>query len=150
MEILPSEIIFLVIKKMNDVENLINTKMSCKLYNSMISKFLINKSILNKKIFNYKPYIRSNYYRFQYNCCINNNCWDDTVYVYQNIYNQNYYKYCHFVQQAVNTSVMTINNKIYNVNTPYCCECFTNFILIGDNKKVKHNYKMNTINIDYL
>ena len=71
---------------------------------------------------------------FQYNRCINIDCWNDTVDIYENIYNRNYYRYCHFVQ-AVNSSTMTINNKIYNVNTPYCCECFTNFVLIGDNKK---------------
>ena len=45
---------------------------------------------------------------------------------------------------------MTINNKIYNVNTPYCSECFTNFILIGDNNNVRHNYEMDQINIDFL
>ena len=146
----PIEIVILIIKKIDDVDTLLNTKISCQLYKSLVSDFIIKKVILSKKILNYKPYVKLDYYRFSYNSCININCWDDTVDVYEDVYNNNHPRYCHFVQEAVNNSTMTINNKIYPVNTPYCCECFTNFVLIGDSKKVKHNYKMNTINIDFL
>ena len=147
---IPIEIVILIIKKIDDVDALLNTKTSSWLYKYLVSDFIIKKVILGKKILNYKPYVKSDNYCFSYCSCININCWDDTVDVYEDIYNSNYSRYCHFVQEAVNKSTMTINNKIYPVNTPYCCEYFTNFVLIGDSKKVKHNYKMNTINIDFL
>ena len=147
---MPIEIVILIIKKIDDLDTLLNTKISCQLYKTLVSDFIIKKVILSKKILNYKPYVKLDYWAYPYSLCINIDCWDDTVDVYEDIYNTNYPRYCHFVQEAVNNSTMTINNKNYPVNTPYCCECFTNFVLIGDSKKVKHNYKMNTINIDFL
>lgn len=150
METMPIEIVILIIKQINDIESLLNTKMCCHLYNGLVSDFLIKKVILSKKLFNYKPYIKDAGTYLNYNCCINVDCFWDTIDVYEHIYHRGYRRYCHFTQEAENSSTMTINNKIYNVNTAYCCECFTNYVLIGDNKKVKHNYQMNEINIDYL
>ena len=150
MQLMPIEIVILIIKKIDDVDTLLNTKISCQLYKTLVSDFIIKKLILSKKILNYKPLVKLDYLGYPYSMCINIDCWDDTVDIYEDIYNSNNRRYCHSVQDAVNKSTMTINSKIYPVNTPYCCECFTNFVLIGDSKKVKHNYKMDTINIDFL
>lgn len=150
MNSLPTEIIVIIIKKIDNIHTLLNTKFSSKDYNNLISDFIIKKLILSKRLFNYKPFTKLSDYRFIYNCCINDNCYFDTMDTYEEIYHRGYHRYTHFTQKAENSSTMTINNKIYPVNTPYCCECFTNFVLIGDNKKVKHNYKINTINIEYL
>jgi len=144
MNALPNEITFFIIKQIQDVQSLVNMKISYKLFNTLISSFILNKAILNNNLFNYKSYTSL------YNCCINHNCFWDTIDVYEDIYYQGFHRYCHFTQQALNNSTMTINKKIYNVNTPYCSECFTSFVLIGDNKMVKHNYQMNTINIQFL
>ena len=103
--------------------------------------------MLQNKLANYKPYERID---IDYKRCMNENCWDDTIDIYEDIYYRHYPRYCHFVQSSFNKGFMTVNNKKYKVNTPYCCECFTNFVLISDNINAKHNYKMDTINIDYI
>lgn len=150
METMPSEIIILIVKQIDVVESLLKMKMCCQFYNDLVSDFIIKKAVLSKKIFNYKPFIKDRLSTCSYSSCINADCFWDTIDIYEDIYHMGYHRYCHSTQEAENSSTMTINNKMYNVNTPYCCECFTNYILIGDNMNVRHNYKMDEINIDFL
>ena len=150
MNSFPNEITLIIIKKINNIQTLLNIKFCSQDYNVLISNFIIKKLILSKRLFNYKPFTKSSENPRTYDCCINEDCYWDTIDIYEDIYNPGYSSYCHFTQEAENCSTMTINNKIYNVNTPYCCECFSTYVLIGDNKKVRHNHKIDTINIDYL
>lgn len=109
MNSLPTEITFLIIKKIDNVQTLLNTKLCSQDYNDLISNFIIKKLILSKRLFNYKPFTKSSINPWTYDCCI-----------YEDVYHQGYHRYIHFTQEAENSSTMTINNKIYSVNTPYC------------------------------
>ena len=71
---IPIEIVILIIKKIDDVDTLLNTKNTCQLNKTLVSDFIIKKVILSKKILNYKPYVNLDYYRFSYDSCININC----------------------------------------------------------------------------
>lgn len=116
-------------------------KITCKSFNLLVSNFSLIKSKLNQnnKYFNYLPY----------KMCINNECYDETWGIYEDIYHFGYHRYTHFHQYSLNTSEIKINKKNYKINTPYCCECFKKYVLIGDKENVKNNLILNEVDIEY-
>ena len=125
-----------------DYESLLHLKLVSKYLDNLITSFALAKLMLYEKFLTY---------RFM-DMCININCYDDTWDIYEDVYywGPNGRRYIHFHQDALNKTGIIINKKKYNIYTPYCSECFTNYVLIGDNKNVRHNLIMNKVNVDYL
>ena len=128
-----------MINHLNDYEDLLNLKISCKYFDKLITQFSIGKLMLYGKFTNYKPT----------EMCINIDCYDETLDIYEDVYHQGYRYYIHSHQWALNKNTITINNKQYNIHTPYCSECFTKYVLIGDKPFVRHNLIMDQVNIEY-
>ena len=121
MYYLPEDVISYIKNHIYDYDDLLNLKNSCSYFNSLISRSSLTKLILKNKILFYKPI----------NLCININCYDDTIDIFEDVYYVGYSRYIHTHQPALNTNVLSINNRQYKITTPYCCECFKQYILIG-------------------
>ena len=75
--------------------------------------------MLYGKLINYKPI----------EMCINIDCYDDTCDIYDDVYHDGYRRYIHSHQHPLNNNIITINYKLYNIHTPYYCECFTPLLI---------------------
>ena len=140
MDAISDDMIRHIIKQVDDCVDLLNLKTTCKSFDMMISSFALGKLMVNKKTFNYKPTLM----------CKNIDCYYDTWDLYEEVYNYGYRRYIHMHQYALNKTHMTINNKSYDTHSPYCSECFKQFIIIGDKKNVKNNFMENIINIEWI
>ena len=142
MDFLPDDILQHIkecFDDLDDFKDLVNLKFTCKNFNQLISSFSLRKLMFRGNFPNYKPI----------KMCINRDCFNDTWDIYDDVYNAGYRRYLHHHQPALNNSDVTINGKQYNIHTPYCCECFTTFVLIGDKNNVTHNLMMDRVNIEY-
>ena len=74
------------------------------------------------------------------NLCVNKNCADETEDILEYVWHYGYSRYIHHTQFALNKTTIIVNGKSYDVNTPYCCECFKYYVLVGDNTKASHHY----------
>jgi hypothetical protein len=138
---LPCEIItHIIIKHFFIYKDLLHLKTTCKYFDNLVSAFYVNKSILECKLSIYTPR----------QWCANYECYDDTCEIYEDIYYHGYRRYTHSHQYALNDSVITVNKKKHNINTPYCCECFKKHILIGDNHNIVNHLVENRVYIEYL
>lgn len=72
--------------------------------------------------------------------CVNKNCAADTEDITEYVWNYGNSRYIHHSQFALNETTIIINGKPYDVNTPYCCECFKKYVLVGDNKNASQHY----------
>ncbi len=124
------EIIISYIKHYNPLASL---KMTCLRNYNHISRYSIAKLMLSSRLglFSFRT------------LCINDNCYDDTYDVFKFVHNCYYGRYIHRRQNALNTSVIIINEKYYNINSHYCCECFKKFVLVGSNSNVIEIYQNN-------
>ena len=141
-DILPDELISNIADYFEEAIDLFNFKIINHTNNMLIK----NQKILKLKI--------EEYYNKKHNIlnrCINNDCYKDTI----NIFKTNYYPdrynprgwtYNHRHQDALNYTTISINYEHYKIYTPYCSECFKNFVLIGDYKKT--NKILNCMYID--
>ena len=122
---LPCDIIDIIIKKyLNYRKCLINFKTTCKYIDQSISQFYLKKMLLKYKLSFYIPT----------EMCVNIDCYDETWDIYEDIYHHGSRRYIHSHQLALNNCVININLKKYNISTPYCCECYKKYVLIGDRK----------------
>ena len=72
--------------------------------------------------------------------CINSYCYHDSESALLYVWEANGFGYEHTKQDALMNTKMMVNGKQYPINSPYCCECFKKFVLIGDNNKVSQHY----------
>ena len=107
-----------------------------------ISVFDIAKLMLSEK-----------FGRFSFrDLCINVDCYEDTYDVFTFVHNYYYSRYLHTKQYALNQTLIIINSKKHTIKTHYCCECFKNFVLVGDKdyEKIDVNYDIiDQVNITY-
>lgn len=138
---LPSDIIEIIINTLTNYQDLISLKLSSSLLCKSISKFLISKHMLSSKL---------NVFTKRW-LCINICCYDDTEDIFINVHNNYYRRYIHTWQEALNVAKVLINNKTYKINSHYCCECFKKYVLVGNNEKVSHNYRIpDQVNVTFL
>ena len=95
------------------------------------SNFTIAKQTLSKRFGRFTPHSK---------WCVNKNCADDTEDILEYIWHYGYSRYIHHTQFALNKTTIIVNGKSYDVNTPYCGECFKNYVLVGDNTNASHHY----------
>ena len=57
--------------------------------------------------------------------CANSNCYDETLYVYQDNYREYEERYIHSHQYAMNIDKVIFNKNVFTVFSPYCHDCFT-------------------------
>tara|TARA_B100001175_G_C19342448_1_gene558136 strand:- start:341 stop:760 length:420 start_codon:yes stop_codon:yes gene_type:complete len=139
MNDMPEDIIYYLNKYIHNYQDLLNFKFACKSFHNSITSFSLAKLMLYEKFLNYKSV----------DMCVNIDCYDDTIDIYEEVYHYGYRRYIHCHQEAINKKTITINKKKFNICSPYCSECFTNNVLIGDKKNVTHNFDMDEVNIDY-
>ena len=136
---LPTDIVELIIKNIPNCIDLINMNRSslalCK-----ATRFTIAKRTLAK---NLKKFTKRRF-------CVNIKCYDDTADTFINVHNYYNRRYVHSWQKPLNSSKIVVNNKLYSVNSHYCCECFKKYVLVGNNEKVSHNYNIpNQVNVSF-
>ena len=85
------------------------------------SSFIIAKQKLSELFGTFTP--RSEW-------CVNKNCADETEDIVEYVWNYGNSRYIHHTQFALNKTTIIVNGKPYDVNTPYCCECFKNHVLV--------------------
>ena len=139
MNTLPDDLIKFITSKLSNYNDLKSFKSTCKVNSILITSYSIASSILKKKFIEYKPY----------KMCINCECYDETWDLYEDVYYEGYHRYTHYHQLALNTCEIKINKKFYKISTPYCCECFKKYVLIGDNENVKDNLIINKVDLEY-
>ena len=116
---------------LKDYQFLSALKTTCKLLYKEISVFAIAKLMLSEKLglFSFRE------------LCINPECYEDTYDVFTFIHNYYYTRYLHYRQYALNATTIIVNEKCYNINSHYCCECLKKFVLFGCNSNVIENYQ---------
>lgn len=128
---LPTDIMELIITNIPNCIDLINMNRSslalCK-----ATRFTIAKRML---AINLKKFTKRRF-------CVNIKCYDDTADTFINVHNYYNRRYVHSWQKPLNSSKIVVNNKLYSVNSHYCCECFKKNVLVGNNEKVSHNYRI--------
>ena len=138
---MPYDIILTIIEFVkHDYKYLVNLKKTCLDMNREITSFTIAKQMLTAKIKNYEELFK----------CVNADCYEDTYDIFTYLHNYGYRRYIHKWQEALNTTKIIVNGKIYCINSPYCCECLKTHILVGTLENVTHNYDLDTqVNIIY-
>ena len=114
-----------------DHQFLAKLKTTCKSLYKSVSVFAIAKQMLYKKFgqFSFRE------------LCINIDCYEDTYDVFTFVHNYYYSRYLHYRQYALNTNIIIVNAKYYNMHSHYCCECFKKFVLVGSNSNAIENYQ---------
>ena len=139
MMMLPEELIMLVQKNVNDYTSLTNLKMSCAFFNKVITQFSLARELVHDKFSTYECL----------STCINAECYEDTVEIYENHYYEYAGRYIHYHQPALNNAKIRICKKDYKVRSPYCVECFVKYVLIGDKTNVRRDFVEDEVIIDY-
>jgi hypothetical protein len=135
------DLIILISSFITNYKDILSLKLLCKEYNKIILKFNILKLLISSKINNY-CYL---------NNCVNINCCTETLDLFENYYRKYYGRYIHYEQPAMNNDTIYINQKPYKVFSPYCCECFKKYILIGDKKDTINNlFCEDFVDIEYI
>jgi hypothetical protein len=143
MDSLPNDIIYIISNKIENFIDLASLKKVNKELNNIITFYNIIKKKISEK--HNKPITLCN--------CVNENCYYDTCDIFEVYYNQYYRRYIHFHQPAQNFNCIKINNKMYNnVFTPYCVECFKNFVFRNNinETKIVDNLNEYFVDIEYL
>ena len=139
MMMLPEELIMLIKQNVNDYTSLTNLKMSCAFFNKVITQFSLARELVNDKFSKYECL----------STCINADCYEDTVEIYENHYYDYNNRYVHYHQPALNNAKISICKKDYKVRSPYCVECFVKHVLIGDKTNVRRDFVEDEVIIDY-
>jgi hypothetical protein len=123
-----------------DYKSLINLKQASLSMNREISSFVVAKQMLLIKLGKYEELFK----------CVNVDCYEDTYEIFTYLHNYGYRRYIHKWQEALNSTTIVVNAKSYKINTPYCCECLKQHILVGNRENVTHNYDLDSqVNIVY-
>ena len=123
-----------------DYKSLINLKRTSMFMNGEITSFTVARQMLLIKLGKYEELFK----------CVNVDCYEDTFEVFTYLHNYGYRRYIHKWQEALNETTIVINAKSYKINTPYCCECLKQHILVGNRENVIENYDLDSqVNIVY-
>jgi hypothetical protein len=138
---MPYDIMLTIIEFVkHDYKDLVNLKKTCLTMNRELTSFTIAKQMLATKIENYEELFK----------CVNADCYEDTYDIFTYLHNYGYRRYIHRWQEALNSTKIIVNGKIYSINSPYCCECLKTHILVGTLENVTHNYDHDSqVNIVY-
>ena len=142
-DILPSELIIQISENLDNYNDILNFKKITNEINSIIGRF----SIVKKKfLFNIEKEEKI------VERCVNINCYHDTKEIYEDYYYEYYGRYMHSHQDAMNNKIINIDNNVLKVFSPYCCECFKDYVLIGDKTldEIRDCLQEDTIIIEYL
>jgi len=125
MDSLPIDIISIITGNMKNYKDLHSLKISCKYFSEIITRY----SIIKQKMYynlNKKEKIIS---------CANANCYNETYDLFLDNFRRDLRSYIHHHQPALNYDTIYINQKIYKIFSPYCCECYKKYVLIADKKE---------------
>jgi len=138
---MPYDIMLTIFKFVNhDYKDLVNLKKTCLAMNKELTSFTVAKQMLAAKIGNYEELFK----------CVNADCYEDTYELFTYLHNYGYRRYIHRWQEALNSTKIVVNGKIYSIHSPYCCECLKTHILVGTLENVTHNYDLDSqVNIVY-
>lgn len=145
MDSLSNDLIIFISSFLTNYKDIICLKLVCKEYYQMIPKKYIIKLKLQNKIINNKK-IDS-----YLNNCVNINCCIETMDLFIDYYRIYEGRYIHSTQPAMNNDTVYINQKQYKVFSPYCCECFKKYILLGNKNESCINNLIceNFVDIEY-
>ena len=116
-------------------------KITCKYFNEIITRY----SIIKQKIYqdlNKKENL---------NNCVNANCYNETKDIFIDYYREYEGRYIHCHQCPINYDTIYINQKPYEIFSPYCCECYKKYVLFGDKKEnqIRNIYIEGFVDIEY-
>ena len=120
---LGDDVVEIIIGYVKHYNSLASLKMTCLRTNNHISRYSIAKLMLSSRLglFSFCE------------LCINDNCYEDSYRAFKFHHRFNS-RYIHHRQNALNTTAIIVNEKYYNINSHYCCECFKEFVLVGSNE----------------
>ena len=137
---LPNDVVEIIIGYIKQYSYLALLKNTCLANYNCISRYSIAKLMLPGRLGEFSPRIY----------CANINCCQDSEDVFYRHYRNHITGYEHIKQLALNKTIVLINDKKHRLNTHYCSECFKKFVLVGELRNVKHNYKwIDEVNISY-
>lgn len=125
MDSFPIDIISIIRGNMKNYNDLQSLKLTCKYFNEIITRYLIIKQKMYRDL-NKKEKIIS---------CANSNCYNETEDLFVDFYREYEGRYIHDHQPAINYDTIYINQRRYKIFSPYCCECYKKYVLIGDKKE---------------
>ena len=130
---LGDDVVEIIISYVKHYNSLALLKMTCVRNNNHISRYSIAKLMLSSRLGQFSFRV----------LCINDNCYEDTYRAFKFGHYRFNSRYIHHRQNALNTSAIMVNEKYYNINSHYCCECFKKFVLVGSNSNAIENYHNN-------
>ena len=139
---LPSEIIAIIVDLLGNKDYIIHFKETCSLFGKSVSHFYIAGQMVSAKygVFTTRWLKNEDVCFWDYQRCINVDCYDETENVLTDVWNYGFKRYIHTHQQPLNTTTMIVNGKPYSVKSHYCCECFKNHVLVGSNPNASQHY----------
>ena len=140
---LPGEIFdFILYLVGNKKKYLLYFRETCIMFSKLNSQFYIAKQMVSVKHGVFTPrWVKNKDVCFwDYQRCINVNCFDETETVVSYVWNYGFWSYQHTHQQPLNTTIMIVDGKPYSVKSHYCCECFKTHVLVGSNPNVSQHY----------
>ena len=139
---LPSEIIAIIVDLLGNKDYLIHFKETCSLFGKSVSHFYIARQMVSAKYGVFTPrWVKNEDACFwDYQRCINVDCFDETENALSDVWNYGFRRYIHTHQQPLNTAIMIVDGKPYPVKSQYCCECFKRHVLVGSNPNASQHY----------
>ena len=139
---LPSEIIAMIVDLLGNKDYLVHFKETCCLFNKSVSHFYIAGLLVSAKygVFTTRLIKNEDVCFWDYQRCINVDCYDETENVVSDVWNYGFGRYIHTHQQPLNTAIMIVDGKPYSVKSQYCCECFKRHVLVGSNPNASQHY----------
>ncbi len=129
MNSLPNELFLKIASSIENHIDLLALKLVSKEYCNIIPDKYIVKLKLQYKIDKF----------YHLNKCVNIDCCEETRDLFENYYREYDGRYIHAEQPPMNRDTIFINQNPYKVYSPYCCECFKKYILVGDKKECSVN-----------
>ena len=139
---LPSEIIAMIVDLLGNKDYLIHFKETCSLFSKSVSHFYIAGQMVSAKygVFTTRWVKNEDVCFWDYQRCINVDCYDETENVVSDVWNYGFRRYIHTHQQPLGTTTMIVDGKPYSVKSQYCCECFKRHVLVGSNPNASQHY----------
>lgn len=127
---------------MINYKDLHSLKLSCKYFNEIITRYSIIKQKMYQDL-NKKENL---------NYCVNAKCYNETKDIFTDYYREYQGRYIHSRQCPINYDTIYINQKPYEIFSPYCCECYKKYVLIGDKKEnlIRDNLVEDFVDIEYI
>ena len=139
---MPSELIAMIVDRLGNKDYLVSFKETCVLFNKSVSQFYIAGQMVSAKygVFTTRWVKNEDACFWDYQRCINVDCFDETENVVSDVWNYGFRRYIHTHQQPLNTAIMIVDGKPYPVKSQYCCECFKRHVLVGSNPNASQHY----------